>query len=99
MKKKQSAEIDPAIDRFIDSLWAQKGLAELTLSAEDGTPTILLDANRSSVGPELAMYNSAGQETIELLAEEASGNGAQLVLRKAKCGGFINRILQQQQVV
>ena len=24
---------DPAIDRFIDSLWAQKGLAELTLSA------------------------------------------------------------------
>ena len=33
MKKKPSAEIDPAIDRFIDSLWAQKGLAELTLSA------------------------------------------------------------------
>jgi integrase/recombinase XerD len=33
VRKKPSVEIDPAIDRFIDSLWAQKGLAELTLSA------------------------------------------------------------------
>ena len=33
MKKKPGVEKDPAIDLFIDSLWAQKGLAELTLSA------------------------------------------------------------------
>jgi integrase/recombinase XerD len=33
MTKKQQGDRDPAIDRFIDSLWAQKGLAELTLAA------------------------------------------------------------------
>ena len=33
MKKNSKADRDPAIDQFIDSLWAQKGLAELTLSA------------------------------------------------------------------
>jgi integrase/recombinase XerD len=33
VKKKPERERDPAIDRFIDSLWAQKGLAELTLAA------------------------------------------------------------------
>jgi integrase/recombinase XerD len=33
MKKATDPRRDPAIDRFIDSLWAQKGLAELTLSA------------------------------------------------------------------
>lgn len=37
MKKRQGAggdsARDPTIDRFIDSLWAQKGLAELTLAA------------------------------------------------------------------
>ena len=33
MKKSSKADRDPAIDQFIDSLWAQKGLAELTLSA------------------------------------------------------------------
>ena len=33
MKKRSKADRDPAIDQFIDSLWAQKGLAELTLSA------------------------------------------------------------------
>ena len=30
---KKKRETDPAIERFIDSLWAQKGLAELTLAA------------------------------------------------------------------
>jgi integrase/recombinase XerD len=30
---KQAISDDPAIDRFIDSLWAQKGLADLTLRA------------------------------------------------------------------
>ena len=30
---KGSSELDPDIDRFIDSLWAQKGLAKLTLQA------------------------------------------------------------------
>ncbi len=30
---KNKRETDPAIERFIDSLWAQKGLAELTLAA------------------------------------------------------------------
>ena len=33
LKKSTKADRDPAIDQFIDSLWAQKGLAELTLSA------------------------------------------------------------------
>ena len=33
MKKSSKSDRDPAIDQFIDSLWAQKGLAELTLSA------------------------------------------------------------------
>ena len=33
MKKASNPPRDPEIDRFIDSLWAQKGLAELTLSA------------------------------------------------------------------
>jgi integrase/recombinase XerD len=33
MKKKPDIKNDPAIDRFIDNLWAQKGLAALTLSA------------------------------------------------------------------
>ena len=33
MKKASDPRRDPEIDRFIDSLWAQKGLAELTLSA------------------------------------------------------------------
>ena len=33
MKKNTDISTNPEIDRFIDSLWAQKGLAELTLSA------------------------------------------------------------------
>jgi integrase/recombinase XerD len=33
VKKSSKLDRDPAIDQFIDSLWAQKGLAELTLSA------------------------------------------------------------------
>ena len=33
MKKKLDSSRDPVIDQFIDVLWAQKGLAELTLSA------------------------------------------------------------------
>jgi integrase/recombinase XerD len=33
LKKSSKSDRDPAIDQFIDSLWAQKGLAELTLSA------------------------------------------------------------------
>ncbi len=33
MKKASEPRSDPEIERFIDSLWAQKGLAELTLSA------------------------------------------------------------------
>jgi integrase/recombinase XerD len=33
MKKATDLHRDPEIDRFIDSLWAQKGLAELTLKA------------------------------------------------------------------
>ena len=33
LKKSTKSDRDPAIDQFIDSLWAQKGLAELTLSA------------------------------------------------------------------
>jgi integrase/recombinase XerD len=33
LKKSSKLDRDPAIDQFIDSLWAQKGLAELTLSA------------------------------------------------------------------
>jgi len=33
VKKSSKSDRDPAIDQFIDSLWAQKGLAELTLSA------------------------------------------------------------------
>jgi len=33
MKKTTDPQRDPEIDSFIDSLWAQKGLAELTLSA------------------------------------------------------------------
>jgi integrase/recombinase XerD len=33
MKKSTTNRIEPEIDRFIDSLWAQKGLAELTLGA------------------------------------------------------------------
>ena len=33
MKKKLDTSRDPVIDQFVDILWAQKGLAELTLSA------------------------------------------------------------------
>jgi len=33
MKKSAANRSEPEIDRFIDSLWSQKGLAELTLSA------------------------------------------------------------------
>ena len=33
MNKSSAEHNDPAIDRFIDSLWSQKGLAELTLAA------------------------------------------------------------------
>jgi len=33
LKKSPKLDKDPVIDQFIDSLWAQKGLAELTLSA------------------------------------------------------------------
>ncbi len=33
MEKSPPTDNDPAIDRFIDSLWAQKGLADLTLRA------------------------------------------------------------------
>jgi integrase/recombinase XerD len=33
LKKSSKSDRDPDIDQFIDSLWAQKGLAELTLSA------------------------------------------------------------------
>ena len=33
MKPGRDSERDPIIDRFIDSLWAQKGLAQLTLDA------------------------------------------------------------------
>jgi len=33
MSKSSSEQYDPSIDRFIDSLWSQKGLAELTLRA------------------------------------------------------------------
>ena len=33
MKQKTARRSDPAIDQFIDSLWSQKGLAELTLKA------------------------------------------------------------------
>lgn len=33
MNKSSTDHKDPAIDRFIDSLWSQKGLAELTLAA------------------------------------------------------------------
>ena len=33
MKKASEPRSDPEIERFIDSLWAQKGLAELTLRA------------------------------------------------------------------
>jgi integrase/recombinase XerD len=33
LKKNSKSDRDQAIDQFIDSLWAQKGLAELTLSA------------------------------------------------------------------
>ena len=33
MVKASSDQCDPSIDRFIDSLWSQKGLADLTLRA------------------------------------------------------------------
>lgn len=33
MNKKSSDQCDPSIDRFIDNLWSQKGLADLTLRA------------------------------------------------------------------
>ena len=33
MEKPLPIDNDPAIDRFIDSIWAQKGLADLTLQA------------------------------------------------------------------
>ena len=33
MKEATANRNDPEIERFLDSLWSQKGLAELTLSA------------------------------------------------------------------
>lgn len=71
MKKATDPRRDPEIDRFIDSLWAQKGLAELTLSAyqqdllqfsrwlgEQGSS--LAKADQSSVQQFLAQRFDAG---------------------------------------
>lgn len=71
MSKTSAINTDPAIERFIDSLWSQKGLAELTLRAYqqdlrqfskwlDARSVRLIDADQASIQCYLAERFDAG---------------------------------------
>jgi integrase/recombinase XerD len=72
MKKKSAHRSDPDIDRFIDSLWSQKGLAELTLSAYQQD---LLQFSRW-LATQRQKLSGADQSTIQQFLAERFTNGA-----------------------
>jgi len=72
MKKKSANRSDPDIDRFIDSLWSQKGLAELTLSAYQQD---LLQFSRWLVTHRQKL-SDADQSNIQQFLAERFANGA-----------------------
>jgi len=51
MKKATANRNHPDIDRFIDSLWSQKGLADLTLSAYQQDLLLFASAKAFCRGP------------------------------------------------
>ena len=72
MKKKAAKHSDPDIDRFIDSLWSQKGLADLTLSAYQQD---LLQFSRWLVSHRKKL-SRADQSSIQQFLAERFENGA-----------------------
>ena len=46
------------------------------------TSTVLIDAQTTNAA-EFSMFDSSGVETVEILSEETSGTGGQIVLRRA----------------
>ncbi len=72
MKKSAVRPEDPEIDRFIDSLWAQRGLAELTLQAYRQD---LLQFSRWLSSHQQKLCD-AGQASIQLFLAERFSDGA-----------------------
>ncbi len=72
MKKKTENRSDPEIERFIDSLWSEKGLAELTLSAYQQD---LLQFSRWLVLHRQQLFD-AKQSSIQQFLGERFANGA-----------------------
>jgi integrase/recombinase XerD len=72
MKKSTANRNEPEIDRFIDSLWSQKGLAELTLSAYQQD---LLQFSRWLATHRQKLFE-AEQSSIQQFLEERFTNGA-----------------------
>jgi len=72
MKKSTANRIDPEIDRFIDILWSQKGLAELTLSAYQQD---LLQFSRWLATHRQKLFD-ADQSSIQQFLAERFANGA-----------------------
>ena len=72
MKKSANNRNDPEIERFIDSLWSQKGLAELTLSAYQQD---LLQFSRWLATQQRKLAD-AEQASIQQFLAERFANGA-----------------------
>jgi integrase/recombinase XerD len=72
MKKSTANRNEPEIDRFIDSLWSQKGLAELTLSAYQQD---LLQFSRWLATHRQKLF-AAEQSSIQQFLAERFANGA-----------------------
>ena len=72
MKKSTANRNEPEIDRFIDSLWSQKGLAELTLSAYQQD---LLQFSRWLATHRQKLFE-AEQSSIQQFLAERFTNGA-----------------------
>lgn len=72
MKKATANRNDPEIERFLDSLWAQKGLAELTLSAYQQD---LLQFSRW-LAKRRQKLSAADQHSIQQFLAERFANGA-----------------------
>jgi len=72
MKKSTANRNDPEIDRFIDILWSQKGLAELTLSAYQQD---LLQFSRWLATHRQKLFD-ADQSSIQQFLAERFANGA-----------------------
>ncbi|MGB5330892.1 MAG: site-specific tyrosine recombinase XerD [Gammaproteobacteria bacterium] len=72
MKKSTANRNEPEIDRFIDSIWSQKGLAELTLSAYQQD---LLQFSRWLATHRQKLFD-AQQSSIQQFLAERFANGA-----------------------